>query len=216
VRAGFEGSDRVLERGYGEIAGDLVDADAMTAALDHGRLGITRDYFKLHSACALTHAAIDAVGEMDLDSTQDVVDVRVETVANNMKLDRQPQPNDLSGRFSMQYAVATAIALRRSDPDAFIFRPDVATLAQRVNVVTADDLEAGWPDSSPARVTVRTPSATITRTVDNPRGHHRRPISAEELQAKFSTLVGADSERWWSRLTDLASVPDCAQLLRSS
>ena len=40
----------------------------------------------------------------------------METVANNMKLDRQPRPNDLSGRFSLPYAVATAILLAGQAP----------------------------------------------------------------------------------------------------
>jgi 2-methylcitrate dehydratase PrpD len=216
VRSGLCGSERVLELGYGTIAGDLVDADAMTAALDHDRLGITRDYFKLHSACALSHAAIDAVLEMGLDDAHDVVEVLVETVANNLKLDRQPHPNDLSGRFSLQYAVATALALGRSDPEAFAFRPEIAALAERVDVVAADDLEAGWPDAAAARVTVRTASDTITRTVDNPRGHHSRPITSDELRAKFTMLVGEDAERWWPRLTNLMDEPDCAQLLTRS
>ena len=216
VRSGLQGSASVLERGYGTIAGDLVDPGALTAPLNYDGLGITRDYFKVHSACALSHAAIDAVCEMELDRSQDILRVRVETVANNLKLDRQPRANDLSGRFSMQYAVATVIALGRTDPEAFIFRPEVAALAERVEVVGAADLEARWPDAAPARVTVRTARETITRTVDNPRGHYSRPISADELHAKFRMLVGDEAEQWWARLTNLLKVPDCAQLLTSS
>lgn len=213
VRAGLLGSSRTLEVGYGTIAGDLVDPAALSASLDYDRLGITRDYFKLHSACALSHAAIDAVLEMGLDDVSDVLDVQVETVANNLKLDRQPHPNELSGRFSLPYAVATVLTLGRSDPEAFTYRPQVALLAEKVNVSAAEDLEASWPEHAPARVTVRTTGGTLTRTVDNPRGHHSRPITAVELEAKFASLVGDLAERWWSRLTNLSEVEDCAQLL---
>ncbi len=214
VRAGFEGSPRALEVAYGTIAGDLVDADAVSAPLDYSRLGITRNYFKLHSACALTHAAIDAVGAMELGDPRDIVRVRVETVANNMKLDRQPRPNALSGRFSLPYAVATAIALGRTDPEAFTFRSDVAALARRVEVSVATDLEARWPQSSPARVSVEFGGGTTTCTVENPRGHHSRPIGVEELQLKFAGLVGDEhADLWWPRLTALVEVVDCADVL---
>jgi 2-methylcitrate dehydratase PrpD len=173
---------------------------------------VTRDYFKLHSACALTHAAIDAVLEMQPDP-RDVVSVQVETVSNNMKLDRQPHPNSLSGRFSLQYAVATAIVLGRGDPEAFTFRPEVARLAQKVQVTVAAALEAQWPDSSPARVTIETSAGAMTRTVDNPRGHHRRPVGADELRAKFLQLVGrAEGDLWWPRLTGLTEVQDVADV----
>jgi len=214
VRAGFTGSARTLEVGFGSIAGDLVDPGAVTAALDYSQLGITRNYFKLHSACALTHAAIDAVGEMPLGSPADILRVRVETVSNNMKLNRQAQPNQLSSRFSLPYAVAAAITLGRSDPDAFTYRPNVAALAERVDVSVAADLEARWPESSPARVSVESVDGTVSRTVENPVGHHSRPISAEELRAKFSGLVGSEhAELWWHTLTGLADVADCADIL---
>jgi len=214
VRAGFTGSERALDVTYGTIAGDLVDEDVLGAALDYERLGVTRNYFKLHSACALSHAAIDAVNEMDLESVADIRHVLVETVSNNMKLDRQPRPNDLSGRFSLQYAVATAILLRRTDPEAFHFRQEVAQFAQRVEIVVAPDLEAKWPDSSPARVTIDWSTQSDSNTVDNPRGHHTRPIGERELHEKFTHLVGSteESDLWWPRLNGLRDVPDCAML----
>lgn len=219
ARAGFTGSERALGVAYGEIAGELVDPDVLAMALDYGDLGITRNYFKVHSACALTHAAIDAVGEMDLPEAAHIRRVRVETVSNNMKLDRQPRPNDLSGRFSLPYAVATAILLRRSDPEAFRFRPEVAQLAQKVEVSVAPDLEAQWPESSPARVIVEwsagTAMKTAMKTVRNPRGHYTDPITGDELRDKFFRLVDAPAEAdlWWPRLTGLPDVADCATLL---
>lgn len=215
ARAGFVGSERALAVAYGEIAGELIDPGVLDADLDYRDLGITRNYFKLHSACALTHAAIDAVGEMDVPAVDRIRRVRVETVGNNMKLDRQPRPNDLSGRFSLPYAVATALLLRRSDPEAFRFRPEVAQLARRVEVRVAPDLEAQWPESSPARVIVEWTGGTEVKTVRNPRGHHTVPITAAELREKFVRLVDAPYEaaRWWQRLTNLREVADCAALL---
>ncbi|MDT7649165.1 MAG: hypothetical protein QOI36_571 [Pseudonocardiales bacterium] len=215
ARAGFTGSAEALDVAFGTLVGELIDPGALAAELDYDDLGITRNYFKRHSACALTHAAIDAVLELDLPSAKTIRHVRVETVANNMKLDRQPRPNDLSGRFSLPYAVATAILLGRSDPDAFRYRPEVAALAELVQVEIASDLEAQWPESSPARVTVDWSGGTTSATVRNPRGHHTQPMTCAEVHEKFRTLVhhGDRAEAWWPRLTSLRDVRDCATLL---
>ena len=213
VRAGMTGSREALPVAFGEVAGEVVDPTVLCAPLDYDDLGITRNYFKQHSACALSHAAIDAILELPLPAGRQVHGVAVQTVQNNMKLDRQPRPNDLSGRFSLPYAVATAVALRRSDPEAFEFRPDVADLARRVRVEVADDLQSQWPDASPARVTVETSEGTFSRTVTNPRGHHSLPLTPSEIRAKFERLVGGpEASTWWQLLTSLREVDDCATL----
>lgn len=214
ARAGFTGSANALTVAFGDVVGELIDPSALSAKLSYDDLGITRNYFKRHSACALSHAAIDAVLELDLPDRDHIDTVRVETVSNNMKLDRQPHPNDLSGRFSLPYAVATAIALGRTDPDAFRYKPEVAALARRVHTTVAPDLETQWPHSSPARVTVESSSGVRSRTVLNPRGHHTVPITAAEIRDKFRSLVDSpgEAESWWRRLTSLRDIEDCATL----
>ena len=49
-----------------------------------------------------------------------VAGVEVETVSNNMKIARRAEPNDLSTRFSLPYAVATAIIHGHTGPEAFV------------------------------------------------------------------------------------------------
>jgi len=214
ARAGFTGSGSSLLVAYGQVGGELIDQAVLDAPLDYDNLGVTRNYFKRHSACALTHAAIDAVTALDVPVGQPIRRVRVETVANNMKLDRQPRPNDLSGRFSLPYAVATALSLGRTDPEAFQYRPEVAELAQLVEVSVAADLDAQWPDASPARVTVHWDGGHRTSTVRNPRGHWTQPLSPDELREKFVALVDdADVvDVWWARLTELPGVGDSARI----
>jgi 2-methylcitrate dehydratase PrpD len=214
ARAGFTGSASALMVAYGQIGGEVVHQEALDAPLDYDNLGVTRNYFKRHSACALTHAAIDAVAAMDVPQARLIRSVRVETVRNNMKLDRQPRPNDLSGRFSLPYSVATALSLGRTDPEAFRYRPEVARLAQLVEVSVAPDLEAQWPDASPARVTVEWDGGTRTSTVRNPRGHWTEPLRPDELHDKFVALVhdASVADTWWRRLTELPSVDDSADL----
>lgn len=214
-RAGFTGSADALAAAYGEIAGELIDSDVLVRPIDHSDLGITRNYFKRHSACALSHAAIDAVGRLELPAGAEVESVRVETVSNNMKLDRQPRPNDLSGRFSLPYAVATALARAGTGPEDFHFSPEVADLARRVTVAVAPDLEKEWPDAAPARVEVRSSVGTFSAVVRNPHGHWSDPLTPAEVEAKFVALIGDPliARAWWPRLIDLPSVSDCASLL---
>lgn len=211
--AGFTGSQGALEASYGHVAGTLVDPAALTAALDHDQLGILRNYFKRHSACALSHAALDAMLAEPLPPAEQIEAVRVETVRNNLKLDRLARANSLSGRFSLPYAVATAILLGRTDVDAFRYRPEVAAWSERVTVEAADDLEECWPDAAPARVTVLTRDETTTRRVDNPHGHHSDPLTVAELREKFDVLTeSTGDDGMWQRLTNLVEVADSRSL----
>ncbi|MCG5215196.1 MmgE/PrpD family protein [Streptosporangium soli] len=214
ARAGFTGSVGALDVAFGQVAGEIADESALTEALRYDELGIARNYFKVHSACALSHSAVEAALALDPVPPETIRQVRVDTVAVNLKIDRQPAANDLSGRFSLPYAVATALLLGRSDIEAFRYRPEVAALAGQVQVHVAPEFEARWPESAPARVTVVTEDGSRSATVDNPRGHHERPLTVDEHRAKFGTLVG-DSRTaavWWRRLTALPEVADCADL----
>lgn len=214
ARAGFTGSPAALASSFGQIAGQMVDEAALHAPLDYERLGITRNYFKRHSACALSHAALDAILSGPHPPASQIEDVLVETVSNNLKLDRLPHANALSGRFSLQYAVATALVVGRTDVAAFHYRPEVADFASRVHVRLADDLEAQWPQAAGARVTIRAGGETLTRQVDNPHGHHSQPLTAEELRAKFIALVDSpQATAWWHRLTHLSEAAQCDDLV---
>lgn len=216
VKAGFVGSAGSLELAFGELVGSLVEPDAMVAELDYGELGIRRNYFKVHSACALNHAAIDATLRLALPAPERITRIVVDTVGNNMKIARQAKANSLSTRFSLPYAVAAVVITGRAIPDSFAFRPEVAALAGRVEVRVADDLEAQWPEASPARVTAFWDDDSATVEVLNPHGHYSEPITEPELEGKFAALLNSPeySSKWWSRLTNLREVADCATLFR--
>jgi 2-methylcitrate dehydratase PrpD len=212
--AGFTGSREARDAAFGGLVGQLVRPEALSAPVDPENLRITRNYMKLHSACALSHSALDAVLALDpLPVAEEVEGVEVETVSNNLKIARQARPNDLSTRFSLPYAVAAAIVHGHTRPEAFVPEKRVAELAKRVEVRAAEDLEDAWPDAAPARVRIRTRNVAYTERVDNPRGHHSNPASPAQLRSKFELLVGgAEPGRLYERLLGIRDVEDVASL----
>ncbi|MCI2419741.1 MmgE/PrpD family protein [Saccharopolyspora sp. K220] len=212
-RAGFTGTLESVPALFGEVTGKPVDIDALTAAADPARPRILRNYFKRHSACALTHGAVDAVLSMPAVPVDSIRSVEVRTVANNLKLDRQAAPNDLSARFSLPYTVAAALTRRESTPATFDYDPTVARLAEKVRVTLASELDRSWPEHAPTEVVVHA-QGSVAATVQDPRGHHHDPLSADELRAKFTDLVGDIAPELWDRLLGLAALDDCAEALR--
>jgi 2-methylcitrate dehydratase PrpD len=212
--AGFTGSREARDAAFGGLVGQLVRPEALSAPVDPENLRITRNYMKLHSACALSHSALDAVLALDpLPVAEEVEGVEVETVSNNLKIAGQARPNDLSTRFSLPYAVAAAIVHGHTRPEAFVPEKRVAELAKRVEVRAAEDLEDAWPDAAPARVRIRTRNGAYAERVDNPRGHHSNPASPAQLQSKFELLVGGtEPGRLYERLLGIRDVEDVASL----
>jgi 2-methylcitrate dehydratase PrpD len=218
ARAGFRGSSNalalVLEEFFGAPGETSLSVDA---TLDHARLAIEDNYFKVHSACALTHTGLEAaLGLVDdgLDAA-DVDRVLVETVEVGLKVNVGTAIDELSGRFSMPYAVATALVTGRTDADAFEFKSEVADLARRVEVRVDPQLECQWPAKASTRVTVTTSAGTASHLVENAKGHPSRPLSVAEHRAKFVALIGDDvtAASWWDRFASLSDLDDCRHLL---
>lgn len=216
-QAGFTGSRQLLPAAFGEVAGDVRDDSPLADPVDGARLLIARDYLKLHSACALSHGALDAVLSLGPISHADVERVEVETVSNNLKLDRQAVANPLSNRFSLQHSVAAAIVHGHTRPEAFQNDERATALAGRVTVRAAPDLEARWPEESPARVTVHLRGGQLRAESSNPRGHHLNPAPEAELRAKFEMLSWFEpAGRLHARLLDVTSIEDVADLFPSA
>ncbi|MGW6330918.1 MmgE/PrpD family protein [Nocardia rhamnosiphila] len=219
ARAGFTGSFASFDVSLGELLGRGFDEKLPAGRLRYDELAIDASYFKVHSACALTHTALEAAleiverGPLDPDA---IVRVRVDTVAAVGKVDVPAAPNDLSSRFSVSYAVATALATGTSGPEAFGFRPEIAALARRVEVHVDPRLEEHWPASSPARVRVEEADGRVRESlVENPTGHPPRDLSREAHFQKFATAI-SDPDRareGWARVMALPDLRDVDALL---
>lgn len=211
--AGFTGSWNSFAVAFGELVGEVLDPAPLEREIDSKTLAITRNYLKLHSACALSHSALDAVFALNPPPAEKVVAVEVETISNNMKIARQAGPNDLSTRFSLPYAVAAALVHGHTGPAAFVPDERVTRLARRVEVRTARDLEDEWPLASPARVTIRLVDEEKSSRVDNPRGHYSHPALPKELAAKFCSLAEVeDPAGLYERLLSIEGLDDMSLL----
>jgi 2-methylcitrate dehydratase PrpD len=212
--AGFTGSREAQQAAFGGLVGELARPEALEEPVDPNNLRITRNYMKLHSACALTHSALDAVLALAPFALDEVERVDVETVQNNMKIAGQARSNALSTRFSIPYAVAAAMVHGHTNPNAFIPDERVAELARRVEVRVAEDLDALWPAAMPARVSIHYRQGRRSARVDNPRGHHANPAPLHALQVKFESLVDRpDASQLYERLIHVDRVDDMSRLL---
>jgi 2-methylcitrate dehydratase PrpD len=200
--AGFTGSSLAADSWFGSIVGDAKTVDPLSSP------HLLRNSFKFHSACLTCHSAIDAA--LTLGPAERIARVVIETTHDVAeKVARRPVAQPLSTKFSIQYAVAAAIWLGRSDPSAFEHDSDIAALAQSIEVRVVDDLPS-TNHSMPARVTVTDRSGTRSREVHFPNGHHSRAVTVEELRRKSVAIAGGSDV--FDDFLAIGKVSNCASI----
>ena len=192
AEAGFTGLEDGLARHLGLAAAGDVDRAALSADLgEHWELA--HGYYKVHAACRFTHPVLDVL--TDLDRAVDpaaVESVTVETYPAAARLDETSPDNSLQAKFSIPFAVATALLTGETTPSSFedsAITPEAKALAERVAVTVDDEFAARAPDQRGARVTIDTADGTLTRAVAAARGGDAQPFPEERLREKFETLV---------------------------
>lgn len=164
-------------------------------------LEIMANYFKRFPTCAHTHPALEAVSQITAAGPIDwraIRTVRVETYAAAAKLDAPAARSPLAARFSIP--VSVAIALRFGGLDATgltqqrIDDPDVARLAELVQVCVGADLERSYPRLRPARVSVVLADEVLVGHTDLPAGDAENPFARAELRRKWQQLVAHGSD----------------------
>ena len=179
-------------------------AGATRVAPDAGEPGGLN--IKLHPCCYATHAAIDAA--LELRAALGGADLAGAAIAG---IDVVARPGGLAplihhrpvdgmqAKFSLEYVVAGALldghVTLASFTDDRARRDDVQQLLRRVEVTAADSAPTGpsaWGSAFPAIVTVRLAAGpTATVRVDHPAGHATRPVTEEQLRAKFGDCLAA-------------------------
>ncbi|MBI2872244.1 MAG: MmgE/PrpD family protein [Chloroflexi bacterium] len=197
VESGFTG----LRDGVGEVFSKYIATGFNPQRMVEG-LGktyeIATNYFKLHAACRHCHAPLDALaralngGRLRPDEVDHI------TVASHYAAAAcsRPDPqNPLAAKFSIPFAIATAIVQGHTGVSAFqqaaVDNPATRALARRVSVVVDEGLARRWPQENPARVkVVLKDGQSLTGEVDYPRGEMASaPGFQEEVRSKFLALT---------------------------
>ena len=195
---GFTGALDILEgaAGFGAAMSKDVDWDSAVGKL--GRpWGITQATVKNHSCCGHTFAAVDAALELRAEGVRaaEVEDVTVETYTTAVEVAGIPDPKtDFEAKFSLSYCVAAALELGRVRLAAFsdesLDNPAIRSLVQRTKVEADPEMDAGFPSSRRARVTLRlADGSTVMRLRNTRKGDPDDPLTDAELRDKFDDLA---------------------------
>jgi 2-methylcitrate dehydratase PrpD len=212
--AGFTASPDALEHPLGFLAAvspkGNVDRTSATQAGREWAILTQGLSVKKYPICYCTHRAID--GALDLLRDQkigpaDVKAITVSTSRRNTKILRNSRPQTgLEAKFSMQFAMASAIAAKRVGlaelTDSFVLGKDIQALMPKVEVVPDDREDPQRLGASPYDLVVietadgrRLESARVTLE----RGSPELPLSPEELWTKFEACFAVGNPKLASR-----------------
>jgi 2-methylcitrate dehydratase PrpD len=155
---------------------------------------------KRYPICYATHRSIDAalglVERHDL-SPDRVARIRVSTGSTQLAMLRNSKPQTgLEAKFSMQFAMAAALVARRVGlselTDEFVRRSDVQALFPRVSFTAIDGMDgSAFAPADAVEITTHDGATLDSGPVKYAKGSHQRPLSRDELWAKFADCLGA-------------------------
>jgi 2-methylcitrate dehydratase PrpD len=160
--------------------------------------------FKPWPACRHAHPAIDAALALRPALSGPARHIRIETYADAVLFCDRPQPRtSAEARFSLQHAVAVALAdgppALAAFADDALARPAYADLRARAEVARDPGFTARYPAHFGARVAVTDAAGrTHTAEIADAWGDSENPMPPEAVVAKFRALAAA------------AGVPDAA------
>ncbi len=206
AEAGFTGLSGGVESHLDLAASEGFDTDQLTDQLGT-QWEVERGYFKIHAACRYTHAVLDALEPIQEDvSVEEVEEIVVGTYPAAAQLDVTKPENALQAKFSIPFAVATALVSGETGPLAFdddAITPETKALSEQVSVAIDDDIAANAPERRGARVEINTSSGTKEQHVVAARGGEYDPLPEADIEAKFRMLtepvIGAErAETLWN------------------
>ncbi len=226
VAAGYSGDADGVGHVFGHVASDSFDASQLSRDLG-SRWEVMRNYFKMHSCCRYNHAALDALMSLLRDDpglkAEDVSEVLVETYALAVELDDPRPKNVLAAKFSVPFAIATAVVHRSTGVESFaadkVGDPAILALAERVAVREDPAMTRQLPDRRPARVTLTLADGRrLSAATETNRGDWADPYPTDEIRAKFLSLTarlwpGDKAEAVWDGALGLGAAPDAGALL---
>ncbi|OEV06671.1 2-methylcitrate dehydratase, partial [Streptomyces nanshensis] len=171
---------------------------------------------KLHPCCYAMQRPISAARRLPYGERQaeDVARITVTTPAAGMQplIHHRPRTG-LEAKFSMEYAVATALLDgfpgMADFTDAAVRRPEVGRLLERTEVrVTEFGVRDGGLMGGETRIAVEDRDGEVAEAaLELPQGHPRRPATDAELAAKVAACVGAERAAEITGLTWESAAP---------
>jgi len=196
AEAGVKGAARPLEGRFGVLVAysNAPRPDQLTNALGKRWL-LTGTAFKPYPSCRMTHAAIDAVLAIrEAIPPSQRQNVRFQVRLSNTALQLVGEPasakrcptNVVEAQFSIQFQVALAWLDGRCQWDGYtrIGAEDILALSERVEVSSDPDLQMAG-----AHVRVEAAGVTHDMRVEEPLGEPSRPLSWDQLEAKYMALA---------------------------
>jgi 2-methylcitrate dehydratase PrpD len=232
AKRGMTASDRVVTGDRGIAASHAHGDAAALVAPKRGAPDIANVALKKYAACYGVHTAMEAASGLAAEnglSPGDIDEVVVRIKADSaVTLGGRTIANHMAARFSLPYAVASAVC-RGSGASMHDFDEpaihDAAVLAymDRVRVVADPELTRFHDETGgfPAHVELHAGGKVHERRIDYPPGSFQRPMPRGELEAKFAELTEG---RWpaggrdafvatAARMADLGDIRELTRLL---
>lgn len=230
---GFRGIRNVFEVDYGGFHNTFTTEYSLEE-LSKG-LGeqweITRMGFKPYPACGSNHTSIDAIVALYAEhefTYEDVVKVEVEaSTATHDHVGWPYEPDTVTtAQMNLSYAIACALVNRdvtvaNFDEDV-LDDPTVLALTKLVKVTSSPAIDAkGRSHRHEINLTLTlSDGRELRKSVSHARGSEQHPLSDEELDNKFVSLVesvlgSSQAETLRSTIRDLENVDSAAELARA-
>jgi 2-methylcitrate dehydratase PrpD len=191
ARNGFTGATRILEGDRGFIKAMSSSKDASRIAQnDAQKWKISENCYKVHACCGHTHTAVDSALELRSKiNGHKISSIEVDLHKPGYEIVKETAPRSpYHAAFSLAYCVAAAIEDGSVGLEAF--SKDRGELIKKIRVRVADDLTARYPATWPSRIAITLENGDVLRGAkDFPRGHPENPVSTEELERKFVSMV---------------------------
>ena len=217
---GFTGIENVFEEKYGGYCSTLSHSPDQydLAKLGEGlgkRWETLRYDIKTYACRGGIHTAVNAIDELINETGITADDVAEITVGGTEAMAKKGgwfyDPKGLTGA---QMHAGFCVAMRLIEGDVFvdqmveenIARPDLVELTRRIKVIRNIERERkGVEYWNGADLEVKLKNGSIlTKSVDFPMGSERRPLTSEQLTAKFRRLAGKTLVR--NKIDELESI----------
>jgi 2-methylcitrate dehydratase PrpD len=211
AEAGFTASPDAIEhpQGFLSAVSPAGEVDRETPARTLGTEWKIVKYglgIKKYPACYCTHRALDAMLELLAHhplKPEEIERIKVSLSDTHALILRNHRPQTgLEAKFSMEFAMASAILARRAGlaeyTDGFVRRPEVQDLMRRVSIETNQNYDPEVSGASvwdQVRIDLTAGGEIESEKVRRAKGHADRPLSEAELFEKFRACLDAGGSR---------------------